>query len=301
MFQIRSSAAFALCALALAAACSDEGSPPAAVSDAGTDAALTVQDAGPASDAETPTDDAGTPDHVGAIFAISDISVAPDGGARSSHRAGANFRHITRPDGMVTEKTVGPCLVEVFAEGDSEQSEGKSAGVVRIEGGVKPIALSPKPDGTYGQVSGNTTLWAGGESLTIRADGSDVPAFSASLVAPSKVILTAPAVPSTGLVVTKATGLAAKFSGTQGTVVLYFGAAAGTKGASATCSFKAESGVAEVPAAAFADFPSGPGTYDFYVKETATVAPAGWAVRITASSALVDGAGSIIAGDATFK
>jgi hypothetical protein len=31
------------------------------------------------------------------------------------------------------------------------------------------------------------------------------------------------------------------------------------------------------------------------------VAPAGWAVRITASSALVDGAGSIIAGDATFK
>lgn len=286
---------------AFAAACTDSATGSAPALDAGSEALAPLGDAGPSGDATVPGNDAGVTDNIGAVFAISDTTKLGDGGTKSSHRAGANFRHISRADGTTVTKTVGPCLVEIIGAGDEEQAEAKSAGAVHIEGGTKTVDLAPKADGSYAVSTGPTALWAGGETLTVRADGKEVPAFSTTVIAPGKVTLTAPVVPGAGLSIKKSTGLSAKFAGSRGTVVLYFDAAAGTQAVAVTCSFDAAAGTGEIPPAAFADFPSGGGTFDFYVKETASVAPAGWAVRVTASSAMVDGAGVALAGQATFE
>jgi hypothetical protein len=264
----------------------------APVSDSSTDAV--AQDAA----------EAGPADRIGAIFAISD-SVAVDGGTKSNSRAGASFFHITTPSGMTTTKTVGPCLVEIIGEGSTTVEEDLSAGVVHITGGAKAVDLTPKSDKTYAVVSSSTEgLWNGGEMLTVTADGKDVPAFTTSLVAPSKVTLSAPA-PAAGIItVTRSAGVSATFTGmSSGFVVLYFDIAdpSGQQAFSATCTFDASLGSATIPAAAFADFPAGDGTFNFYVKQSSVVMPAGWQVRFTASKAIVDPAGQAMVGQATFK
>jgi hypothetical protein len=302
MSYLRCGAATVLAgSLAFAAACTDSATSSGSALDGGSDATAPLGDAGPTGDGAGLEGDAGVTDNVGAVFAISDTTTLGDGGTKSSHRAGANFRHISRADSTTITKTVGPCLVEIIGGGDEEQAEAKSAGAVQIEGGSKTVDLAPKADGTYAVSTGATALWGGGETLTVRAEGKDVPAFNTTLTAPARVTLTSPVVPGAGLTIKKSAGLTAKFAGPRGTVVLYFDAAAGTQAVAVTCTFNASAGTGEIPPAAFADFPSGGGTYDFYVKETATVAPAGWAVRVTASSAMVDSVGAALAGQATFE
>ena len=268
----------------------------------GSDAAA---EAAPAGDggADAPADAtvAGSGDRIGAVFAISDTTAA-DGGAKHSYRAGASFTHVTTPDGTTQSKTVGPCLVETIGDGTPTQEEDLSAGVVHIEGGSKNIDLTPKSDNTYAPATAASLLFGGGELLTASADGKDVPAFTTSLTAPSKITLAAPAVASGSLTVTRSAGVSATFSGaSSGTVVLYFSATTATKAYAATCSFPGGSGSGMVPAAAFADFPAGDGTFDFYVKESSVAAVAGWEVRFTASKAVVDPAGEALAGQVTFQ
>ena len=263
----------------------------------GADASEVTPDAATAADAA----DAGPADHIGAVFAISD-TVMGAGGMTSSYRAGASFRRITRPDGTTTSKTVGPCLVETIGDGLAEQSTDLSAGGVHIEGGAKTIDLTPKTDLTYAVVSGNTSLWTGGETLTARGDGKDVPVFTTSLKAPPKITLSAPAAPAGALTVTRSAGLSATFTaGASGTVVLYFDQATGSQAFAITCTFDAKAGTAQIPAAAFAVFPAGTGTFNFYTKEASIVRPAGWEVHFTASKAIVDPAGASLTGNATFQ
>jgi hypothetical protein len=245
--------------------------------------------------------DAAPADHIGAIFAISDTTAGPSG-ARSSHRAGASFTHVTTPDGTTQTKTVGPCLVEIIGSGAAAQETDLSAGVVHITGGSTPIDLAPKSDNTYAPSTGATSLYEGGEALVVTAAGKDVPAFTTSMTAPGKVTLAAPVVTAGALTVKRSTGVTATFSGTSsGVVVLYFSATSASMAFAATCTFDASAGSGSVPAAAFADFPAGGGTFDFYVKQSAVVMPAGWEVHFTASKALVDPAGIALAGDATFE
>ena len=136
----------------------------------------------------------------------------------------------------------------------------------------------------------------------VSADGKDVPAFTTSLTAPSKITLAAPVVTAGALTVKRSDGVSATFSGaSSGLVVLYFSATSSTMAFAATCTFDAKAGSGSVPAAAFADFPAGPGTFDFYVKQSSVVMPAGWEVHFTASKAVVDPAGIALAGDATFE
>ena len=245
--------------------------------------------------------EAGPVDRTGSVFAISD-TLTVDGGARSAYRAGASFVHTTTPDGMSTRKTVGPCLLETIGEGTAAIEEDLSAGTVHITGGAKPVDLLPRTDHTYAVVTGNESLWNGGETLTVSADGKDVPAFTTSFKAPGKITLSAPAPTAGALTVTRSAGVTATFSGTSsGAVVLYFDIASGQQAFTVTCTFDASLGSAQIPAAAFADFPAGDGTFNFYVKESRVVSPSGWQVRFTASKAIVDGAGAALVGPATFK
>lgn len=244
--------------------------------------------------------DAAPSDRVGSVFTISDTTTA--GGAMSSYRAGASFRHITSPDTTVTTKTIGPCLLETYGDGEQAKEVVLSAGVVQIAGGSTPITLTPKSDSTYAISTANTSLYSGGQTLMVTAAGKDVPAFTTSLVAPSAVTLSAPAAPGGSLTVTRSAGVTATFTGaSSGDVVLYFDAAATDKAYSLTCKFKAAAGTGVIPAAAFADFPAGNGTFDFYTSETSVATPPGWYVRFTASKAMLDSAGNGLAGNATFQ
>ncbi len=266
--------------------------------DAGVDATAAA-DAGADSPADSPA--TGTSDRIGAVFAISDTT-AVDGGAKHAYRAGASFTHITSPDATTQSKTVGPCVVETVGDGAAAGEDDLSAGVVHIQGGSKNIDLTPMSDNTYTPQAASSLLFGGGETLTASAEGKDVPAFTTSLTAPSKVTLSVPTVTSGSLTVTRSAGVSATFSGAStGTVVLYFSAATATKAFTATCSFPASAGSGVVPAAAFADFPPGDGTFDFYSKESSIAAVSGWEVHFTASKALVDPAGEALAGQATFQ
>ena len=271
-------------------AASEGAAPNDAAADVVTDSASTADAA-----------DAAPADHVGAIFAISDTTAA-DGGAKSSYRAGASFTHVTSPDGTTQTKTVGPCLVELIGDGAAAQETDLSAGAVHITGGSKTVDLAPKSDNTYSPAVGSSSLYDGGETLTVSADGKDVPAFTTSLTAPSKVTLAAPVVTASSLTVKRSTGVTATFSGaSSGSVVLYFSATSATMAFALTCTFDAAAGGGTIPAAAFADFPAGNGTFDFYVKQTGTLVVAPWEIHFTASKAVVDPAGIALAGDATFE
>jgi hypothetical protein len=273
-----------------------DASPEATAPDDAADGGTVVSDDGAA-----PADASSAADHVGAIFAISDTTAGASG-PKSSHRAGASFTHVTSPDGTTKSKTVGPCLVEIIGDGPAAKETDLSAGIVHITGGSPPIDLTPKSDNTYGPSTGATSLYGGGESLVVTADGKDVPAFTTSLTAPGKITLAAPVITAGALTVKRSTGVSATFSGTSsGVVVLYFSATSASNAFAATCTFDASAGSGAVPAAAFADFPAGPGTFDFYVKQSAVVMPAGWEVHFTASKAVVDPAGIALAGDATFE
>jgi len=278
---------------------SDSGTVGPTADDGGSEAAPPQQnDAGELIDA---TAEAGASDRVGSIFAISD-TIAVDGGTSSNYRAGASFRHVTTPGSLSTQKTVGPCLLETFGTGEEAVEEDLSAGVVHIEGGLQTIDLTPKADKTYTVTSAKLALWNGGETLTVRAEGKDVPAFMTSLVAPSKITLTAPATVGGDLTVMRSAGVTATITGaSSGDVVLYFDATGGNAAYSATCTFKASAGTLTIPAGAFADFPAGEGFFNFYVKSDVTAGPPGWDVRFTASSAMVDGAGSALTGRVDFQ
>ncbi len=258
------------------------------------------QEGGESGDASD--DDAG-PRDLGGIFAISD-SVTVDGGPSGLHRAGAFFTHVNGIDTTTTSKTVGPCVIETIGNGNAPSETDFSAGTLHISGGVKTIDLTPTAQKAYDPVSGNTSLWSGGEMLTVAAEGKDVPAFTVTLVAPSKLTMTAPALPqgASNLSVTRSAPFSATWTGaSSGQVVLYFDAATGANAFSATCTFDASTLKAEVPAAAFADFPAQDGTFNFYTKQAAVASPPGWTVRFTASSAIVDKSGASATGYATFK
>jgi len=246
--------------------------------------------------------DAAPGDHVGAVFAISD-SETSDGGTKGRYRAGGFFARTISPDSTTITKTVGPCVLEKVGDGEQANEEAASAGALHLEGGKKAIDIAPKGDRSYAAVTGAESLWSGGETLTVRADGKDVPAFNASLKAPSKISLGVPATTNGGdLTITRSAGVTATWTGaSSGVVVLYFDVATSTNAFTATCTFDVAAGTATIPGGAFADFPAGDGTFDFYVKESVVVTPPGWYVRFTASSAIVDGNGAALAGRATFK
>lgn len=297
-----------LLAFGVGAGCSSTTNEVPAAADAAFEGAAPV-DGGTsdAADEASATDaaDAAPADHIGAIFAISDTT-AVDGGAKSSHRAGASFTHVTVPDGATQTKTVGPCVLEIIGEGTAAQETDVSAGTVHLTGGAAAIDLAPMSDNTYAPSTGATALYAGGETLVVTADGKDVPAFTTSLTAPSKVTLAAPVVASGALTVKRSSGVTATFSSAAtgaaaGSVVLYFSATSTTMAFALTCTFDASAGTGTIPAAAFADFPAGPGTFDFYVKQASRVVVAPWDIHFTASKAVVDPAGIALAGDATFE
>ena len=280
---------------------------PSVSTDAGMDAGATETGAtdGGSADAssDAATDAATDPANVGRVFAISD-TVLFDGGTQSSYRAGASFVHTSGTDTNSNTKTVGPCVLETLSGNSTVKETAFSAGAVHLTGGSQKVDLVPSGT-TYDLASGKTFLWHGGETITVTGDGKDVPAFTTTLTAPSKLTLTAPALPPTQndlLIVTKSVDFSATWTGaSSGQMVLYFDAADGSMAYTSTCTFNASDGKATVPAAALAPFPKGSGTFNFYVKEVANAIAGTWSIKFTASSAVVGTKGAVATGSTDYK
>jgi hypothetical protein len=303
MLTRRLSLASSLLLLALAAGgswggfgCSSSSAEASGADGGGSDATTETS----TSDASVDSGEAGAGDQSGFVYVISD-STTTDGGTKSDYRAGASFVRTTAPDTSRTTKTVGPCEVETLNASTPSEVD-VSAGTVHIEGGSAKLDLVPTASAAYDELTAASLLFAGGESLSVRADGKDVPAFTTMLVAPSKVTLSAPAPTMGTLTITKSAGLTASFTGaSSGKVVFYLSATTATQAYSARCKFPANATTAQIPAEALSDLPAGDGFYDFYVEERSDVAPPGWNVHFTASKAIVDPAGVALQGPAVFQ
>jgi hypothetical protein len=93
----------------------------------------------------------------------------------------------------------------------------------------------------------------------------------------------------------------ATWTGTSsGSVVIYFDTTDGSNAYTTTCTFDASAGTGTVPAAAFASFPAGSGSFNFYVEASAPPVVAGWAIQFNASSAIVDPTGAGATGNTTY-
>ncbi len=245
---------------------------------------------------------------MGAVFAISDSTHAADGGALLDYSVGAYFAHQTSPDqSIVSTTTVGPCVVQVLGSGSAPVETDESAGTVQLTGGAKTIKLTPANDATYTTTQSSTaSLWTGGETLTLSADGGPdgaVPAFSTTVVAPSKITITSPALPSSSgsMNVPRNAPWIGTWSGaSSGSVVIYFDVTDGANAYTATCKFDASAGTGTVPAAAFASFPAGSGSFNFYVETSAAPVVPGWSIHFNASSAVVDATGAGAMGNTTY-
>lgn len=200
--------------------------------------------------------------HVGIVAVGSGPQHATD---QHGYKALAGFS--TAPDGSpgaFTEATVGPCVVRRYTTLPVKGAPIKqSAGTITIDGGVHTLSLSPDGNGKYAELDSSTEdLFSGGETITIKAAGDVVPAFSFSMIAPSGVDLTQPAEPPNKgpLPVDRTADLTFSWSGGgSGDVIAVLTDPSATR---VTCTFASAPGKGTIPKAALASLAAnGLGTF----------------------------------------
>lgn len=211
--------------------------------------------------------------------------------------------------GACTSTTSGDCVLyrcpiassaaDAGAADPGAANSGASAGAIVVSGGTSAVRLVPS-GGSYAAVTAQTKLWNGGESLTITADGAEVPAFTLRATAPSFVTVTTPVFPAAGgsVVVARSGAFAVSWTGgSAGSVSANVGAVTATTSTSITCTFPASSGAGSVPASLLAELPSSPTSA--YVSITgaasATAVVGGWDVRTTLTTLARTATGSATA------
>ncbi len=278
----------------------DAGTNDAAIEDSGVHDADAVRDAG----LDGGADSGGSEEALGGISAVSNGTTV-DGGLHGAYRAGAYFVRRPRTTPSSTRQTIGPCVVETLDANDPQVPEQiVSAGAITITGGTLPLNLVPLASGDYNSVHAATSLlWNGGETLTATASGSGVPGFSVSLVAPSKLTITAPTLPtSASLMVPRRRPLSVVWTGaSSGNVIVYLDVVAASTAYTLTCTYAPSDGSGEVPSAALSLLPAGAGTFDLYVLErVAAVVPA-WSINFVATSSMQNSAGRAGLGQVTLQ
>ena len=190
-----------------------------------------------------------------------------------------------------TEREEGSCRVTVCHDGDGDSDPPPDtrphAGTVSVNGGSERVTLMPNETGIYPIVTNSeTSLFDGGETLTIAAAGASAPAFSVDLTAPHAIELTAPELPAAPSPwgVDRTSDIELEWDGGQGQVEAVFFSASGH----VSCVYDAEDRAATIPAAAIGSL-EGSGTFSVSVIDRGTLELAGWQLTITATSPGVTG------------
>lgn len=153
----------------------------------------------------------------------------------------------------------GPCAVYRCMPPDP--ITGTEAGVITVTGTTPPVTLEPdavgQADPSYTKVQSEAPLWAEGDVVTVSAAGGVVPAFEATLVAPTRATITTPDL-AQDVVVTRAAGLDLAWSAEgQGGVLAVSIGVPGDVAYQLVCGFPIDDGAATIPAAMLAHLPAG--------------------------------------------
>jgi hypothetical protein len=223
---------------------------------------------------------AAAPTRSGSIFVQSYSAMQPSGAAVVGGSASAGFN--ATPGGGCARQVLGACELDSCAAGTSPAA---SAGTVTVSGGSLTPSLVPLADKTYPAFSTTQSIFAGGETLTFAAAGADVPAFSGSLTAPSKVQITSPAKPPSAspyLVVDRTHDFALSWSGGGSGLVQVALDGGPSRSITLYCRFPAAAGTGAIPAAALAMIPSGQGGFSMAAIADAQVTAGDWSVDLSA-------------------
>jgi hypothetical protein len=235
------------------------------------------------------------PTRLGEVFLES--AAAVDGGVAAMSAASAFFGGQV-PSFACDEIAIGDCHVRAcppMRPGDAPAS----AGTVVAKGTLQPIVLTPDQDASYSQFSSVTPLWSGGETLTVTADGAEVPRFSVVLTAPSLLVVTMPALgggqPTPVVDRSRDLQLAWSGSGVGSLYVVFANLLAGDP--SVDCSYPASAGRGVVPAAVLEMLSPGKRVLAGRTGAPVAVVPGGgWGVTVWANIAAVSPAGNPFGG-----
>jgi hypothetical protein len=256
--------------------------------DAGHAGTVPIADAGPALDASVPVDASSGIDDGGATADVAlpavdlgDIiltSGAYTGGKSGTLNASAVFYPSVTATGCSVALVAG-CKLETCAS-PAGGAPLANAGTISITGGAYPLVLTPGSGDLYStppsnEDSGVLALWYGGEQLQVSASGADVPAFAASLVAPSQITVVTQMPTS----ITRSEPFDVSwFKKSVGQVAVDVSSTAGPTSYYLECLFDVAAGLGEVPQAALAQIAGGTGTLSVFTVSKVTVTAGGWTV-----------------------
>ncbi|MEO0323085.1 MAG: hypothetical protein AAF447_09010 [Myxococcota bacterium] len=276
-----------------------------------------------AGDGGSPREDAGpmvSPDDAGLDAGDAGENPVPEGVLRTS-RVFANsydFRGVQNggagaqffdqdPSPLATrvEPLEGNCVLresELLANpGEGAFPQFRDAGFISITGGRAPIQIMR---GTFYEfVASEEALWDAGDTLVVSAPGgADIGPFTATLEAPTRVVVTSPTLPLGGappLEVARTSPLTLTWTGdASGDEVLVIvagdtGDTAGSVDRSVECRFEPAAATATLPAAVMGRLDGGTGFVIVDVVSQREVAVPGWgAVRIELTASGVVGTGN---------
>ena len=157
------------------------------------------------------------------------------------------------------------------------------AGTVTVTGAAVLISMTPSTEGLYGGFDASQEMFAGGTTLSVTATGDEVPAFTASLQAPGKAMITSPArPPNDTLTIDRRSGLPVSWTGGSGAMgVTVVGD--GDLSRSVLCSFDASAGNGTVPAELLTMLPAGQGSVGFVTQSETRVSDGDWDISFRGS------------------
>jgi hypothetical protein len=247
-------------------------------------------DGGFGDDGGFPTDaatgDSGGPAYSGYVEAIS-YAYTSGGQPIRGGSFGAGFVRAF-PGSSCTTQHMGACDIHACTTYlDAGAISYASAGDITLTGGTQSITVSPDATGAYTFKNVMTTLWSGGETLTMRASGAEIPAFSGDVIAPTSATITVPAPPAMGqpLVIDRGLPFPISWNGAAGsTIFVQLGrASTTTQSVSVQCAFDGAAGAASIPSAALQTVSAGTnGYFSAYSRNTTPVVAGNWGVTLWA-------------------
>ncbi len=275
----------------------NEGAADAGVPDVGPTSVGASPDAGAAGDAggeDASAEDANLDDD-GALPAtdLGDVlftSGVYGNGAMPTLAATAVFYPSVSATGCAVTEVAG-CMLEVCTALNNSELVG--AGTIAMSGGAYPVVLEETSPGQYGLPvygdGGVLAAWHGGEQLFVSGAGETVPAFSASLTAPTQVTVTTP-VP--GMIARSTPFTLAWFQASAGRLEIALKVAGGSTQSYLSCGFDVASGTGVVPAEALGALPAGNAGIAVQTVVERTVAAGPWEVRVFAQADAQDATGA---------
>jgi hypothetical protein len=187
----------------------------------------------------------------------------------------------------------------------SERPTTPNAGTISISGARIPAGttLTPRADGIYRSFTKQgLKAWSGGETLSISADGADVPPFTGTVTAPApNVALTSPATSSIQKAdIDRSKPLPVAWSGAgAGTLTLIASARGGLS--YVECQFDASKGKGQMPAKLLAKLPAGDAGFGGWISTTEQVKAGSYSITLRGYGELKNSLGQELNDEITLK